>query len=153
MKENSDIKHLLKQALQLLLQNKIESVQQSIASAKESRDGDSKSSAGDKHETARAMVQIEIDNLEHQLSRLLKSHSELVQLSTAPFVKEARTGSMVVTSVVNYYISSGIGKMELNGNFYYAISATSPIGALLLGKSAGDSIHFRGMEILIKELF
>ena len=57
---------LVAQLLQHLEQN-IAETEQAIASAKESRDNESKSSAGDKYETGRAMMQIELENNGRQL--------------------------------------------------------------------------------------
>ena len=56
-------KHLLKQILKKLDQ-KIASSQLEVESIKESKNSDTKSSAGDKHETGRAMAQQELDKQE-----------------------------------------------------------------------------------------
>ena len=58
-----------------LLQNlneKLNSIEFLIISAIESRDSDSKSSAGDKHETSRAKIQLEIDNYSKQKLNIIE---------------------------------------------------------------------------------
>jgi transcription elongation GreA/GreB family factor len=151
--EKRELKGRLISELRLLLQNKIKSVQDAIASATESRDSDTKNSAGDKHETARAMVQIEIENHQIQLNKLLRTFSELEQLSADISDMRASAGSIIITSAGNFYLSVGIGKLEINGVVYFAISAASPIGSLMLGKAAGDSYEFQGNPVMIESVF
>ena len=52
-----------------LLDLKIQDTSNAITSLTESRDMDTKSSAGDKHETSRAKIQTEIDQLSKQLNQ------------------------------------------------------------------------------------
>ena len=49
----------------------------------ESRNSETKSTAGDKHETSRAMVQREIDMLKHQLNNSISMENELDQIINA----------------------------------------------------------------------
>ena len=49
---------------------KIEDISTAIISLTESRDANMKSSAGDKHETSRTKIQIEIDQLTKQLTHI-----------------------------------------------------------------------------------
>ena len=53
----------------------------------------------------------------------LENQSELVRL-----------GSLVKTSISNYFISASLGVLKAGHESYFAISLQSPIGQLLLGK-------------------
>ena len=64
------IKQSIKSEVLRHLVLKIEDISTAITSLKESRDANTKSSAGDKHETSRAKIQIEIDQLSKQLSHV-----------------------------------------------------------------------------------
>ena len=56
------------QEMHKVLDLRIDQYRKDITSAEESRNTATKSSAGDKHETGRALMQIELNNLEKQLS-------------------------------------------------------------------------------------
>ncbi len=153
MTAHANIKQAILKAIKGQLADRILSTREAIASAMESRDRDTKSSAGDKHETARAMVQIEIEKYEQQLSRLLRTLGELEQINTTDVCRNVQVGSVAITSAGNYYMCAGIGKLEIDGSAYYAISAASPIGALLLGKAAGDSFVFQEKPMHVQDVF
>ena len=61
-------------------------------------------------------------------------------------------GSLVYTNSGNYFISIGIGKVELNDFTCYAISLASPVGKILEGNIVGNSLSFQGKEINIIEI-
>ena len=125
----------------------------SLKSAIESRDNDTKSSAGDKHETARAMVQIEIDKSEDQLKKIVELQNELLSLNLEKQYKKIEKGCLVVTNTEMFFISIGLGKILFNESIYYAISLVSPIGALLKDKVVGDKVQFNGKELLVKGIY
>lgn len=147
----NEIKDKIIQYLHFYIDKKINAINVAINSSKESRDRDTKSSAGDKHETSRAMMQIELDQNEGQLSNLLRLKNEINQIPIQDF-KKVKTGSLVTTNEGMYFISIGIGKIEVNANTYFAISLASPIGLLLKDKIAGEIIHFQRREINITNI-
>jgi transcription elongation GreA/GreB family factor len=147
-----EIKEKLYIHLQQLIKGKIEELKKAIASAKESRDNDTKSSVGDKHETSRALIQTEIDKLEIQLDKTLHSEKELSTLHPEKKQGTVEKGSLVFTRQETYFISIGIGKVELGTDPYYCISLASPVGKLLQGKKTGDEIELNGRKIEIKEI-
>lgn len=120
----------------------------SIASVKEARNNESKSSAGDKYETGREMMQSELDKLLSQESLLLKQQHELSKISPTRQHKDVSLGSLVRTDQATYFLSTAFGVVE----GVYVISLASPIGSLLLNKSVGDSIAFRGKQQQIMEV-
>ncbi len=108
----------------------------------ESMTGESKSSAGDKFETTRAILQSEQDRIKAQIIKIKADKSILKHLK----LKEHETiqlGSIVNTEAgVSYFVSIGLGKIKLNEKVCYAISPVSPIGQLLIGRQAGDLLTF-----------
>lgn len=150
--DHTELKKGLLTYLDQIIAKKKEELVQAIASAIESRDNDSKSSVGDKHETARALAQIEIDKLEVQLDRTLHLEKELSMLHPENIHTQIGPGSLVFTNHETYFISIGLGKIELDSEVYYCISMASPIGKLLNGKKVGDKVNFNGREIEIKDL-
>lgn len=133
------------------LDEKILATKSAINSAEESKLNETKSTAGDKYETGRAMMQLEQEKLESQLAKLVASKKHIQLLPKTKSVK-AQVGSLVLTDQLNYFISQGLGKIVLSEGTYYAVSASSPIGIELIGKTAGQSLDFRGKKISISNI-
>ncbi len=157
MNKGQETKALICKKLRTMLDGKLEETQSAIRSIKESRDNDSKSSAGDKHETSRAMAQIELDKLEVQLAKMIVTRNILVGInSQRPKQKvvpmAVGIGSLVTTNQGNYFISIGIGKVEIDSSVYFAISLDSPIGEVLKGKVVGNQVVFQGKTFVIKDI-
>ena len=146
---DNDIKIKLIQKLNEQLDSQIETAQSAINSAKESKNNETKSSAGDKFETGRAMMQIEQEKNEMQLGKTLMLKSLLKQVDLKKQHETVGFGSLVFTNRGKYFIAIGIGKIEVEGEICFAISVDSPVGKLLLGKQVGEQVEFRGaIEIL-----
>ncbi|MCZ4409843.1 GreA/GreB family elongation factor [Cryomorphaceae bacterium 1068] len=137
--------------IRFLLENtneKIKELQVQIEGLEESRNSESKSTAGDKHAVGRAMAQTELDNLSKRLIELKEQANSLKHL---PSEKSAfvQTGSLVETTSGVYFMAMGMGKVELDGKIYFVISPASPIGQAMLGKRRDESVEFRGQEITL----
>lgn len=132
-----------------LLDSRISEINAAIILLKESRDNESKSSAGDKYETGRAMVQIELDKLQQQLQNQNILKTELLKIQPKAATEKVSFGSLLNTSVGKYFISVGLGKMELHQEIIYAVSLASPIGQALKGAKKGDTISFNSQSIQI----
>jgi transcription elongation GreA/GreB family factor len=152
MENELGLKNKLIQHIHGLLADKLKSIEQSLAEMRESRDADTKSSAGDKHETSRALAQTELDKLEVQLNKTLLMQKEFTQLSASKKSNTIGQGSLVFTNHENYLISIPLGKVVVDNLIYYVISAASPMGKFLLGKTVGEKINFQGREIHIQSI-
>jgi transcription elongation GreA/GreB family factor len=64
-----------------------------------------------------------------------------------------RLGSVVQTNQLNYFVACGVGKIEVDNQVYYAISPKAPVGQILLGKTAKETILFRGNTLQIEAVF
>ncbi|WP_346858455.1 hypothetical protein [uncultured Draconibacterium sp.] len=147
------IKELLLQKIITLLDQRIELVRIAIESAKESRDNETKSSVGDKYETGRTLMQMEVEKNRIQLNKTENLKHELLQIDTSKKSTIVEFGSIVKTTQNNYFISSALGKIEINNEIYYCISLASPIGKLLHTKQVGDQFSFQGKVNLINEVY
>lgn len=146
-----NIKPTIHSALLRENESKLSKIQTEIKELETSRNNETKSTAGDKHEVGRAMAQSELENLTKRMNELKEQHSRLKQIDLNPS-KSAQVGSLVYTSKANYFISTGYGKIEVDGENIFCISAGSPIGQILLRKKAGDKITFRDQEMTITEI-
>ena len=113
---------------------------------------ETKSSAGDKHETGRAMHQLEMEKLGQQLAGIEKTREILarvdIEVGDRPLSKIA-LGSLVKTSKATYFLAISAGKYQKGNQEANCISTVSPIGKLLLGKTVEDIVTFKGEEIKI----
>lgn len=152
MESISQLKTKLHGFLSNLLNDKIIEMEKAIASAKESRDRDTKSSAGDKHETSRAMMQEEMDKQQMQLQSTLKLRSDLDRIEIERSNVQVGFGSFVKSDKGCFYISVGLGQVEMDGRKYFVISSASPIGALMMEKNVGETVVFQQRKYLIQEI-
>ena len=108
-------------------------------------ESESKSSAGDKHETGRAMIQLEREKLGEQIKKAEQNQVVLTQLKYYKHSGVVRFGSVVQTNNSNYYIAIPVGSCLIQSNTFHCISPQSPIGTLLLGKKVGDQLVFNAI--------
>lgn len=113
---------------------------------------ETKSSAGDKYETSREMLQQEKDKLALQLAQALDLRQQLERIDPAVSYPEIQLGSLVQTSEGDYYLAVSLGKMKVEGKTVYVLSVAAPLGQVLLQQKVGNSIVFQGRKIEILAL-
>jgi transcription elongation GreA/GreB family factor len=148
----SEIKSSLYQLCLNFIEERIETAEFALKQAREASNDDTKSSAGDKYETSREMMQQDIDRNKRLLIDAEENQRVLHSLKDTPISDSARNGSIVYTNQGNFYLSISAGQLHLDKDIYFAISAVSPIGKLLLGKRNGESFDFNGKKYTIKEV-
>lgn len=129
-----------------MVQDKIHQVQESINQVEDSLFNETKSSAGDKYETSREMIQQDLDRLQGQLTASDKDRVVLESLNNISQSDRVVLGSLVQTDLGVYFIAIGIGRVSCDGRDVFVISPQSPIGKLLLGKRVGEVLVFNGKE-------
>ena len=135
-----------------LLTNSIVHATKDYELAKESRDSDTKSSAGDKFETGREMMQREMDKISASIDQSKNQLNFLSKINLNRPYSTVDLGCLIITDQGIYYISIGLGKVEINAEIIYAISLDSPIGQIFKGKRVGDELEFRGKTLKINQL-
>jgi len=125
------------------LRLRLEALRSEQVQLEESKGSATKSSAGDKHETGRAMMEQELTRIQGQIESTRKQLNEVGQMPTNP-MNEVVWGAAVKTKQGIYFVSVPLGRVKESEEPLFAISAGSPLGQLLLGKKAGDSVSFRG---------
>jgi transcription elongation GreA/GreB family factor len=148
----NELKVLLYDLCQDYLARRILSAKQAIAAAQEAANNETKSSSGDKYETGRAMMQLEIEKDSAQLSEALKLKYALDQITLTTSAITVQAGSLVVTDSAAFFIAISVGKLIVNDNTYVAISPASPMGRKLMGLKVGDSLTVNNHSHLILEI-
>ena len=147
--QSKQIKESLLHQCESMLIERMNQVNKRLTSIQESKSEETKSSAGDKFETGRAMMQIEENKCQSHLASIVESLATLNKINLFQQSKNVGNGSLVHTDNGIYFISIGIGKIIIDDTVYYGISCAAPIGKLLLGKTVGDQISFNNKEITI----
>ena len=146
------LKERLYEFCQKFVAHRIERIHSNIKNLQESLASETKSSAGDKHETGRAMVQLEREKLGQQLAEAEKMAIILSRISIKNKSKTAVLGSCVKTSKAHYFLGVSAGEFISETESIFCISSGTPIGQLLLGKSIGDVVSFNDQKIRITEI-
>ncbi|MCH3883834.1 3-oxoacyl-ACP synthase [Tenacibaculum aquimarinum] len=131
---------------------RLQTVEDIISSNQKALQSETKSSAGDKHETGRAMLQLEMEKAGQQLAGITQMKEVLARIDVKKTSKVARLGSLISTDKANYFLIISAGKLTAFGKDYFAISVVSPIGKLLLGKQKNDVIIFNNNKSIIKKI-
>ena len=131
---------------------RLQTVQETISSNQNALQSETKSSAGDKHETGRAMLQLEMEKAGQQLQDILLMKETLARINPKQTKSIASLGSIVYTSQATYFLSISAGQLVVENKDYFAISISSPIGKLLLGKKKGDIFTFNAKQIVFEKV-
>ena len=124
-------------------------IKQTIAAIEESLLQESKSSSGDKHETGRAMLQIDRENAGRQLLEIEKIVQILSKIDVLATSDYARLGSLVYTDRFIYFISLSIGTVSIENTDYLCVALNSPVGLLISGKMKDETFNLNGIEYQI----
>ncbi|AUP79540.1 3-oxoacyl-ACP synthase [Flavivirga eckloniae] len=132
--------------------NRFETIQNTINEIQVSLTSETKSSAGDKHETGRAMLQLEREKVGNQLAEVQKVKETLSKIDVFKTLEVVGLGSVVYTVQANYFIAVSVGKLIVDDVTFYAISPNTPIGKLLIGKGVGEEVGFREQKFIIDQI-
>lgn len=132
--------------------NKVAMLQQTLADLKESGSNETKSTAGDKHETALAMLQIEQANKRTQLQEALEQKTAIEKLTNVSNTSTIVPGSLLRTNKGYFYISVALGKAVVDGIAVMAISPQSPLGAKLMGLTVKGEVAINGNLYMVNEI-
>ena len=135
-----------------LMETSVQSIKASMQELVTEAQTDSKSSAGDKHETGRAMMQQAQEHLGKQLQEAELKRSLLYRIEGYSVHQIITEGSLVQTNESIFFLSAPLGKVHLNGQDVFVISLQSPLGKVLLGKKAGESVEFNNRTIQINSV-
>ena len=125
------------------LLSKLSYLTTNLQQAIDSRNSDTKSSAGDKFETSREMAQIEIHKIETEI------------LKTQQFITDlfSKVKQFIITDKGAFLISIPFGKLMVDDTAVFCISNSAPISTYLLGNKAGESFSFNSVSYTLKSIF
>lgn len=117
----------------------IRTLKEELGAIKSSMESETKSSVGDKHETARARMQAE----EETLRKRLQEHEEmLAHLQRAD-------KKLIVTTTTWFLLAVPLGKQEFESQEVFVISPQSPVGKALRHSRIGQTVTFNQQQYQI----
>ena len=149
---SSTIKPQLHKLCLAFIQKRIENIEYSLGQARQASNDDTKSSAGDKYETTREMMQQEMDRNNKLLYEAGIQKMALQQIERTSNSSIVQNGNLVFTSKGNFYLSISAGELTVDTEKYIAVSQASPIGKMLIGKMETEGFIFNGNEFLIQKI-
>lgn len=152
MDKESNIKQQLYKLCQEHVAATIKDIETAIAERREAIKSDTKSSMGDKYETAREMLQQDINMNLNRLSKVQADEAVLNRIKPELKTSTATEGSLVLTNNGKFYISISAGKLKIDNEIYYAVSMSSPIAQQLKGKKVGDNFTLNSKKYIIVKI-
>jgi hypothetical protein len=135
-----------------IISAKLRELQKVLMDLKESAANETKSTAGDKHETALAMLQIEQANVGAQLQDITHKKAALEKLDPTLSSPIILNGSLVKTNKGYLYMSIALPKVVIEGINITLLSPQSPLGMQLKGLAPGDTANINNNSYIIESV-
>jgi transcription elongation GreA/GreB family factor len=103
---------------------------------------DAKGSAGDKHETALSMMQLEQEKLSNKVKEYLELKSTFDSIAFDKKSAKIGIGSLVKLNDFYVLLCISLPKTEIDGSSVWAISLQAPLAQNLLNKQKSDQFSF-----------
>jgi transcription elongation GreA/GreB family factor len=136
-----------------LLNEKIGRLKNILQELRNSAGNNTKSSAGDKHETERAMIQIEQENTGKQLQEAENQKMQLEKIDPAKTSAQITQGSLIKTERGYLFLAIPLGKINVQGETVQVISPQSPLGKKLSGLAVGGSFEINGVGYVVECIY
>jgi hypothetical protein len=121
-----------------------------MASLKESLGAESKSSAGDKHETGRAMIHLEQERVQDTVGRLEHMRGILVQRAVQDkAIQRVSPGALVETTGPWVLVGVPLGKVQLPDALVLCVGAEAPLAQQWHGAQPGDQVALGPQQLTI----
>ncbi|MGJ1387631.1 hypothetical protein ACR782_15635 [Sphingobacterium spiritivorum] len=152
MKDPLQLKERLVKHIKETTDRRLLEIDTALVQAQESANDDTKSSAGDKYETSREMIQQDINRLQQQRAEVIRE-LDIINKIEQEGTEVGKLGALVVTDRFTYFVATSLGQLVIKGNKYAVVSAQSPIGKQLIGKEKGQDFEFNGIRQTIKGIY
>ncbi|MDX2360278.1 MAG: hypothetical protein QNK23_05705 [Crocinitomicaceae bacterium] len=133
-----------------LIAERLERLQRELDDLKSGLASNTKSTAGDKHETSRAMAHNEQERLAVQLDQTLHQKRMAAGIDASTTHTKVEYGSLVKTDRGTFFFSLGLGKIAIGSETIFCIAANTPMGQALLGKSTGENAQMNGIVNILE---
>ncbi|MBF0430683.1 MAG: 3-oxoacyl-ACP synthase [Fibrobacteria bacterium] len=126
-----------------IITQKINDAIKSMEDAQAAANLETKSSAGDKYETGRAMMHLEKEKHGFQLQNHQKIKQVLSNIDVSQEYNIIQPGALVDTNQGLYFVGASMGEITVQNNTCLTLSLGSPLGKVMRNKAPGDAFEFR----------
>lgn len=113
---------------------------------------DAKGSAGDKHETALAMMHLEQEKLTQKLKEVLEQKAILDKIDATQNHNIIALGSLVKANETYFFVSAALPKITKDNKDIFALSPQSPLGTKLMGNKVGIQFEINTTKYTIQSV-
>lgn len=145
-------KQQLKDACIAIVRERIKGLELAMAEAQAAANNETKSSSGDKYETARAMNQLEKDMYARQLAENSRELASMSEIDCSHHSLTVIPGSLVDCGKNRFFVLGGLGKIQPDGDSVFVISPNAPLAKTLFHKKKGDRFLFNREELEILDV-
>ncbi len=107
----------------------------------------------DRYDSFRAQQMRKRDMFAQQLLKANEQFEILNKIKPEIELTSVEFGALVITDKQKLFISVSLGKINLDGEDYYAISPLVPFFQAMEAKKEGEFFSFRGLESVIKKIY
>ena len=143
-------KHQVYERYLQLINEKFNALQVILNELNDSAKNETKSTAGDKHETALAMLQIEQENTRNKLKEIKEQKLQLDRIDINLKSEKIIKGSLIKTNHGYLFLSIALGKITVEHQQIIALSPQSPLGLKLVGAKINDEIELNNLKYVIE---
>lgn len=151
--QQKTIKTAIWQACRAHIDARVATAEEALVAARDASQDDTKSSAGDKYETGREMMQQEIDRNERLLAEAKAMGQVLESVDVDEQKQQGSVGAVIETDRGVFFLGPGIGVLETSYGRVFALSASAPIGRLLLGCKPGDVVRYNNTAYAVSQVY
>jgi hypothetical protein len=148
----SELKAKILDYLKALQSERISELNRYQKDLSDSLQSESKSTAGDKHDTSRAMIHLEQEKLQHQSHELNHQFQRLNEISALNKLEKVEFGALVASESNLFLLGASLGKQIYEGRILYCIGMEAPISQSILNKRVGDELFFNGSVSKIEDI-
>jgi hypothetical protein len=112
---------------------------------------DSKSSAGDKHETFKSMMHIEQEKMQTQIKMINQQINTINQLKVEK-KNRIENGTLIVTDSKVFFIAASLGLATISDQTFFIVSLDSPIIQFMKKQSINSMFSFQSSNYKIIDI-
>jgi transcription elongation GreA/GreB family factor len=145
------IKNELLQACLEYANKRIDNYKNELSTIKESIESNDKG-GDDDDDSGNGKLFNDLEKNSQHLNDAQKMLDSIKAISPNVVSEQVVLGSFVKTTTNHFFLSISAGKIDLDNLSVFAISPSSPIGALLINKRKGDVVQFNNNSFTITEV-
>ncbi len=128
-----------------VIDKKINALMEALNEVTDAGNNETKSTAGDKHETSRAMMQIEQEKLGKQIQEWEIQKNTLNKINLEKTTNTISLGSFIETNRGLFFIAANIGKIKVGSKEVMVISMQSPLGIAFIKHNTGNNFEINNI--------